>query len=165
MVAINIATLKEGTHDVVLEPEAGDLDLDPERFEDIRVEARLDYFDGRIVVAMRAGATATLECDRTLQLFKQRLSGSYTMLFEPAGEEASDEEEEFQDVRPLDPWDREIDITDAVRDTLVLSIPARCIAPGAEDLEIQTQFGEAENEIDPRWEALAKLRAGQSREE
>jgi uncharacterized protein len=164
MVAINIATLKEGAHDFVLEPEAVDLDLDPERFEDIRVDARLDYFDGRIVVNLRAAATATLECDRTLQLFKQRLGGKYTMLFEPAGEPTSDDAE-FQDVRSLDPWDREIDITDAVRDTLVLSIPARCVAPGAEDLEIRTQFGEAENEIDPRWEALAKLRAGQSREE
>ncbi len=164
MVTINIATLREGTHDVVLEPEARDLDLDPDRFEDVRVDARLNLFDGRIVVSLRVSSTATLECDRTLQLFKKELSGSYSMLFAPSNEPER-EEDQFEDVRPLDPWDREIDVTEAIRDTLLLSIPARCIAPGAEDIEIQTSYGASDRGIDPRWEALARLKTGQSQDE
>ena len=164
MVTINIATLKEGTHEIELEPEAGDLELDADRFERIRVLARLNYFEGRIVVGLDAEAIATLECDRTLQLFKQKIGGKFSLLFAPVAEEER-EEEGFGDVRPLEPWDREIDLTDAIRDTLLLGIPSRCVAPGAEDLELQTRYGEADGEIDPRWEVLAKLRSGQVREE
>src|SRR5690606_12004765 len=116
MVTVNIATLGEGTHHVVLAPDAEDLELDPDRFEDIRVDANLNYYDGRIVVTFDASAQATLECDRTLQLFKQRIGGHYGMLFAPV-DELEQEEGEFEDVRPLDPWDREIDLTNAVRDT------------------------------------------------
>ena len=165
MVTINIATLKEGTHDVVLEPDAGDLDLDPDRFEAIRVAAHLNLFDARIVVELKVSSLATLECDRTLQLFQQELNGKYTLLFAPKDEVEGEDDEGFADVRPLDPWAREIEVTDVVRDTLLLSIPARCIAPGAEDIEIETSYGASEKEIDPRWEALARLRAGQSQKE
>lgn len=164
MVTINIATLKEGTHQIELTPGPEDLDLDPERFEEIRVDTTLNYYDAKIVLAFNASARATLECDRTLQLFKQHVEGRYAMLFAPP-EELEQGENEFEDVRPLDAWQREIDLTEAIRDTLILSIPTRCVAPGAEDLEIETRYGFNENEIDPRWEALAKLRAGQSSEE
>lgn len=164
MVTINIATLPEGMHDVVLEPVAEDLELEADRFEAIRIDARLNYFDGRVLADLEVAATATLECDRTLQLFKKRIKGRYTTLFAPE-QDPEREHDAFEDVRVLDPWDREIDLTDVVRDTLLLSIPVRCVAPGAEEMEIQTKYGDAESEIDPRWEALAKLRAGHSREE
>lgn len=164
MVTINIATLKEGTHEIVLEPAAEELELDPERFEDIRVDVTLNYFDGRIIASFTAAALATLECDRTLRLFKQLIRGKYSLLFAPV-EDPEQVKDTFEDVRPLDPWDREIDLTESIRDTLLLSVPVRCIAPGAEDLEIQTRYGDADKEIDPRWEALAKLQASRSREE
>ena len=93
MVTINIATLKEGTHDVVLEPDAGDLDLDPDRFEAIRVAAHLNLFNARIVVELKVSSLATLECDRTLQLFQQELKGKYTLLFAPMDEIESEDEE------------------------------------------------------------------------
>ena len=52
-------------------------------------------------------------------------------------------------------------MTEAVRDTLVLAVPARKVAPGAEDLDLPTVFGApaAEAAIDPRWEALRSLRS------
>ena len=41
----------------------------------------------------------------------------------------------------------------------MLSVPIRKIAPGAEDKDIPTSFGEAtESDFDPRWGPLAKLR-------
>ena len=47
-------------------------------------------------------------------------------------------------------------------DTVLLAVPARKVAPGAEDIEIPTAFGTpgAEAAIDPRWEALRSLQTG-----
>ena len=47
-----------------------------------------------------------------------------------------------------------------MRDTLLLAIPIRKIAPGAEDTEIIQSFGVPveQNNIDPRWQALAALK-------
>jgi uncharacterized protein len=49
-------------------------------------------------------------------------------------------DEETESVRVLQPDDEEIELGDAVRDTLLLAVPQRKIAPGAEEVEIPTQF-------------------------
>ena len=159
MLEIRIASLKEGVHEFVLDPEASAVALDPERFADIHVEVRLDVHADRVLADLKASAMATLECDRTLQLFQQALYGSYTVLFASPDLVAQDEAA-YDDVRVLLPSDQAIDLTEVVRDTLLLEIPARCVAPGADDLDLPTRFGEAEGaRVDERWEALRKLRS------
>ena len=160
MLRIDLAPLGEGVHHVVLNPEAEAVGLDPDRFADLHVAATLDLFNDRILVTIEAAATATLECDRTLVSFEQPIKGVYHILFAPpsfgGGE---DEDAGYEEVRVLQPSDRMIDLTEAVRDTLMLAVPARKVAPGAEDAEIPTVFG-APNDgaaIDPRWEALRAL--------
>lgn len=162
MVTINVAALGEGVHSVTLTPEAEELELDPAGFRDVRVEAVLNIYEGRILARLGISSTARLECDRTLQLFDQRLEGSYVLLFAPNVSAEVKDGEKVDDLRPLDPWQREIDVTDAVRDTILLSVPVRCVAPGAEDLEIPTRFGASESDVDPRWAELARLRADRS---
>jgi len=65
-------------------------------------------------------------------------------------------------VRPLDPSDRELDLTDLVRDTILLSLPQRRVAPGAEDEPINREFGTADEDeetpVDPRWSKLEELK-------
>ncbi len=160
MVRINIARLKEGKHDFRLTPSAEAVELKPEEFEHIEVHVQLDYRGEKIFVALEASAVATLECDRTLQLFQQPVSGTYQLLFAPPGF-VGKIGEEWEEIRPFTPEEREIDLTDVVRDTLLLALPMRRIAPGAEDMEIPLQFGapsEEEDMVDPRWAALLKLK-------
>jgi len=160
MVRINIAVLKEGVHELELTPTAEDLALNPEEFGDIRVKVRLDYRNRRIYVTLETRATANLECDRTLQRFDQEVTGTYKLLF-ASPEFAGQTGEEYEEVRPFVPEEREIDLTDVVRDTLLLSLPLRRVAPGAEEIELPLQFGGEESEeetTDPRWAALLKLK-------
>ncbi len=164
MLQIDITSCKSGVHHVALSPEAGDLELDPDRFENIRVEARLDCHHDRILVDMDVRGVATLTCDRTLREYREPLEGSYRVLFGPehlVGAEGG----HYDEVRPLHAHDREIDVTDLVRDTLLLAIPHRKVAPGAEQEDLPMEFGpagpaeeEQQPDIDPRWEALRKLR-------
>lgn len=160
MLQIKISSLKPGIHRFELEPDAEAIDLDPGRFEDVHVDVRLDYHEERIFLTLKAHALATLQCDRTLADFKQELEGEYSLLF-TAPDVAASGTGGAGDVRVLQPHEQAVDITDAVRDTILLAIPARCIAPGAEDEAIPTKFGATDSRsdyIDPRWEALRKLK-------
>ncbi len=114
------------------------------------------------MVTLQAWATATLECDRTLALFEQPIEGTYRILLVPPSFARREDAAPYEEVRVLHRADRTIDLTDAVRDTVLLAVPARKVAPGAEDIEIPTAFGTpgAEAAIDPRWEALRSLQRG-----
>lgn len=160
MLRIEISPLKPGLHHVELEPEAAALDLDPEKFREIRVDAHLDVHEKRILVILQVGATAQLVCDRTLVLFDQEIEGQYSVLFAHP-EFAHEDEARYDEVRVFYPGDPSIDLTDVTRDTLLLAVPSRCLAPGAEEADIDTVFGAPEGDqepIDPRWEALRRLR-------
>lgn len=160
MLRINISSLDPGIHHIELKPDPLDIDLDPDKFGNIRVNIRLDVFLGRILVMFDTSATAVLECDRTLQLFNQEIEGTYTLLFASSAVAGEHEGVNHEEIRVLHSEDREIDLTAVVRDTLVLAIPQRAVAPGVEELEIKTKFGipEDQSDVDPRWEALLKLR-------
>ena len=157
MFTIDISSLKPGIHTFEFDLEAQELELDPDKFKETRVEARLDVQESRILVILNVHAIATLECDRTLRLFDQKIAGTHYVLFAPSSFVGS-EEDAFDEVRVLEPNDEKIDLTDVTRDTLLLAIPQRCVAPGAEDEEIPTAFGVPEDGVDPRWEALKTLK-------
>lgn len=159
VLALEIASFKSGTRTVDLRPAPGDLDLDPAVFRDIRLTAHLDRTGDRIFVRLEVSGTARLECDRTLVDYDQALEGHCSLLFAPADElDAMGGDPE--DIREFDPAADTLDVTEVVRDTILLSIPLRRIAPGAEEVEIPTRFGPAEQDedVDPRWDALRSLK-------
>lgn len=162
MLRFNIQSLQEGKVEKhSAEPSAETVGLD-QRFSKMQVQTRLNKQGKRILVSFDARAVARLECDRTLQEFDQPLEASYTFTFVPSGQ-MTKHEQESEGIRPLGSQALEIDITKEVRDTLLLAVPARRIAPKAKDVNIQLQFGSSKKEaaanppIAPRWNALKKL--------
>lgn len=168
MLTVDITSLSDGIHHLDFSPAAEEVALDPASFSDVHVEAELQCHRDRILVKLWATATAELTCDRTLQPYDEHVDGHYSLLFGPPSM-VGQEGEEFDEVRPFHPSDQEIDLTDVVRDTLLLALPQRQIAPGAEEEAIENEFGtpdeEEEEPIDPRWEELRKLRNDNSAEE
>jgi uncharacterized protein len=160
MLRIPIAGLADGLHVQALRVDAADLDLDPAAFADVALDLRLDVAGRRILAAFDVRAVATLECDRTGVLYAQPVSGSHTVLFVPP--DRLPPEAEDDDLFPLADAAAEIDLTEPVRDTLLLALPLRRVAPGAEEAEIATSFGaptDAEGRpVDDRWDALRRLR-------
>jgi uncharacterized protein len=140
-----------------LSPTATELEMDPEVFSNLGVAVRLDRQGERIYVQIGVEGVARLQCDRTLVDYDQELTGTHSLLFVPSVD-AEDLGVDGEDVRVLEQGETHIDITEAVRDTLMLAVPIRRIAPGADDLELPSSFGVDEDAIDPRWEALKKLR-------
>lgn len=158
MLHIDIRSLTRGVHTERLTPSPEDVDLEADRFADISVEAHMDFDGKELLVHLDASAVVTLECDRTLREFDHPVRGSFSVLYAPP-ETVDEEDVEQEDVVALDPTADEIDITKFVRDTILLAIPQRKIAPGAEQEDIQTEYGQpGDDEVDPRWEALKKLK-------
>ncbi len=156
MVRIDLRTLEIGRHEFNFEPTPEELGVEPDLLTDIRADVQLHYDGANAIVTVDASAIARLTCDRTLVKFDRPLRGHHAVSFSPNEADENSEDE----VRPLAASDQEIDITDIVRDTLLLAIPIRKLAPGAEDAEIRTSFGESAEEsiVDSRWEALASLK-------
>lgn len=167
MVQVDLKSLKAGIHEFEWVLTAENLDLDPEVFEDVELFVRLDYHSTRVFVNIYTDSIAHLTCDRTLVEFDQPVHGEYSILFSgPEMFEGMEEAEE--DIRLLPSGVEEIDLTDAVRDTLLLALPQRRIAPGADDEDIPLRFGAPDGEgaeVDPRWEALKALKGEASDQE
>ena len=168
MLTVDIASLSPGIHHVEFAPTADEAGVDPTTFRDIQVEAELQYHRDRILVKLQAAATAMLTCDRTLKEYEQSVADSYNLLFGPP-EMVGQDGEAFEEVRPLSPSDNELDLTDVVRDTLLLALPQRRISPEAQDEPIEKTFGASPGEdardeggeddpVDPRWSELKKLK-------
>lgn len=156
MVRLDIGGFKSGGRSLSLELEAADLDLETADFEALQVDIELDREADRILLQFETSGTAHLICDRTSEPFAQEVQGTHALLFVPH-DRVESLADGSDDVVGFDPTDTTLDVTEAVRDTLLLSVPLRKIAPGAEDLEIPTTFGDSGQDIDPRWEALRKL--------
>jgi len=157
MLRIDLRSLDAGYHSLSLSAEPADLGLEPDGFRDILVEVGLDYDGRQVVLTLTASAIAALVCDRTLVDFEQTIRGEYAVLFSAT----EPEDDSVDEVRPFSATDEEIDITDIVRDTLLLAVPLKKIAPGAEDADIPLAFGmPLDADIDPRWEALRVLKEG-----
>ena len=156
MLRIDIQPLSNGVHELDLTPSPEDLDVDAASFSDIHVDVRLDISLSRIYVQFTVSASAMLTCDRTLVDFTRRIDGSHAVVFVPPKDIDADDEDD--NLFPLEKGVEEIDLTEIIRDTLLLAVPIRKIAPGAEDEELPTSFGEPDEEdIDPRWKALKGL--------
>ena len=156
MLRVRIAPLPDGLHEETLRPTAADLDVDPDVFSGIELDVRLDLAEHRVLVAYTVRATARLECDRTLATYDEPIDGTHAVLF--SADAAADDDEVF----PLAADAVEVDVTDPVRDTLLLALPLRRVCPEARDAEIPTAFGGPSDDepADDRWAALEALRAG-----
>ncbi len=164
MLRVDLSPLDEGHHELTLEPSAEDLGLDPEVFSQVAVELRLDVAERRVVASFDVSGLATLECDRTLVMYQEPLHGDHAIVFLPPEHIVEDSEDDS--LQALPDTDTEIDLTSAIRDTLMLSVPLRRVAPEAEEAEISTSYGDQQEfedaPIDHRWDALRKLRSENS---
>lgn len=159
MVQIEISALSIGIHDVVLNPSADDLGLSAEEFGAIEVHVRLDIGDQQILAQLDVSVDSILTCDRTLVPFTQTVKGQFTIVFTRKAFDSGDTDEA---VKYLDIAARELDITDELRDTILLAVPLRKVAQEASETELVLKFGDdsVDELIDPRWEALRKLKSG-----
>lgn len=157
MVEIDITRMAAGLHEVHLRPSVDALGLDPDAFSDIEAVVRLDVGGNQILARFTVAGSVTLVCDRSLVQYQQPVRGEFTVVYFSVDGESIEENETS---RYLARGANEIDVTDVVRDTILLAIPLKHVAPEARDEELVLSYGPGGDDplIDSRWEALKKLK-------
>lgn len=138
-------------------PGPEELGLDPADFTDVEVNVHVAAEDAAcVVILLDASAEARLVCDRTLEAFSARVSGTCRILarYSSGGEAVPP----YDEMIVLEPSQRLVDVTRVARDTLVLAIPVRKVAPHAEDIDLQCVFGAPEPKSAPYWGPLRQLK-------
>ncbi len=156
MVKIYIKGLKDGIHVKKYRLSPEDLGLDPGRFSEVELKTILELHDGNIAIEYAAQTDAKLICDRTLDPFDYKIDLTERVFaFVKSDELRPDKHEE---VIEIEDSESEIDLTNTIRDSILLGVPLRKVSPGAEDREIPTSFGKKKDEIDERWAKLKDLK-------
>lgn len=160
MLSFKINEIQKGKSTERVSISEGELDLNGVEFRDLELLVAFEKREFAIVVAFEFDGEVKLTCDRSLDEYWQTLSGSYSILFKEGAQEESEDAQ--MSVRRLDISGNIINIEDEVRDTILLSIPLRKIHPryfddNGELIDLEVQTVESP-EMDPRWEALKKLK-------
>ncbi len=137
------------------EPGAQALDLDPAAFTRILVDVYVFPHGKDLLLTLAASADAHLICDRTLDAFTMRVSGSCRILL--TTDEQRTNEATYDETVVWQLFQREFDVTGVARDTLMLAVPTRKVAPHAEDAELPCIFGAAESAPALHWAPLRNL--------
>jgi uncharacterized protein len=166
MIKIYVKGLKDGLHDIELsEPVDTVPDLSDEFFGNIEVTGKLRVIGNRFNFFGKAVCSAKLVCDRTLKEFVQDVEAEFSIAYivDTTGSAADIADQEEKE-RILSKEDKYIDITDDVREELILNIPMKRIAPDVNDMEfddIYPEYSANKNkkiEDDDRWSALKNIK-------
>lgn len=161
---IRVSGLSAGTHEYSLSVPASELQLDANFDAPIVVQVRLEKLAHQIIVRSTISTSASFSCDRCLAEFRQQLSTAYATVYVEDPSEAGRFPPE--EVRVVRADATVIDLSDDVREMLLLSVPLKlicrddcrglCPACGA-DLNQGGEHVCPRAAADPRWQDLEKI--------
>lgn len=171
MIDISIVGIRDGHHPFSETVQAREIPgLGPEFQRDVHVEGVLQKQSGRYSVSASVAAVARLMCDRSLEEFDEPLEASFDLEYRVDSALAAEQrgriaELDDEEVRGLRDDEKAIDITEDVRQVLMLAIPARRVAPAYRDKNLDEIFPsikgrdaeQPSKDVDDRWEALKNI--------
>lgn len=163
---VNISNLSQGTHDYELSKNAVELGLAENFGGDVAAKVVVEKSSRQIYLRANIAASATFQCDRCLSEFNHNISTVLQTLYVWNADDRSGSEDE--NIRPLAPDVNIIDISDDVRDLVLLAVPLKLLCR-EECAGLCPRCGKNLNtvagarcdcsprEIDSRWNKLAVL--------
>jgi uncharacterized metal-binding protein YceD (DUF177 family) len=133
----------------------------------VQLEGKADIGPKETVVDLRVRLSTREICGRSLEEFEHPLDFAVRLLLrrsnEVQGVEWEDDGDEVWEAKIADDL-RELDIEEVLRQAVELERPISPVKPGVPLPEgvLPEHDPEAEKAVDPRWEALRKLKEGRS---
>lgn len=142
-----------------LQPDPSEFDFDGLIVNQIDLEIDFTKNERSTTVAFTVTSSAELTCDRSLDSFTKEIRGSYQVIFK-IGVDPHEEEDEAW--KRLDTSSNKIDISQEVRDTILLSVPIKKLHPRyfdehGEEIPFEKSYPD-EPRTDPRWDKLKELK-------
>ncbi|CUS93497.1 uncharacterized protein JGI7_01834, partial [Candidatus Kryptonium thompsonii] len=123
---INISRLSDGEHFYTFIVKPSDLELEEKRFnKPVYVEAKLEKSKRQFYLKANVYTVGRFQCDRCVEDFDMVLENSYNMYYVYDEEESKKYEPE--EVVVITPETNEIDISDDVRQMVLLSVPMKLL--------------------------------------
>jgi uncharacterized protein len=168
LIEIRLAGLSQGVHEFDFTCDAGDFN-DPALTEagfskKISIRAVVEKNEDEITISLETVASADLSCDLCLAPVTLELKGLFQVCYiydqgqEQNREQPEDDEEEY---RLIDRNSVAIDLTEDVRETLLLSVPMKVTCPDNPDCHVWRQESPEEDgsNTDSSWQdSLEKLK-------
>lgn len=160
---VSVQSLKIGLNFYEFDPEIAELDFEERNLsvKRIQVKSKVDRSKHNIVVTSDATASIELVCESCLEDYTGQFEETYTILYTTEKEALEDDEM----VRFLSSGTNQIDLTEGLRESILLALPMRfkcqedckglCARCGA---NLNTEPCECKDaQADPMWEGLRKL--------
>lgn len=123
-IRINIATLNEGSQEVVLRSDSKELGFD-ENLTVGPVDITLDLFktSSQLDIKARISGKLNLECDRCLEFFEKPFVSDFKLVL--VQKSRREEEISEEHIRSYDAHMKTVDITEDIKETVILSVPMK----------------------------------------
>lgn len=163
-IKIRISGLANGTHEYHFTVQPEDLALPAEFLPPIAVDVTLDKAARQIFLKAAISAPGTFTCDRCLERVENHLESAVSLFF--AHSETDSGKFPAEEIRVITPDAPYIDITDDVRQAILLSVPLKLLCnEGCKGLcphcgvNWNTTSCDCieRDEMDPRWENLKHI--------
>jgi DUF177 domain-containing protein len=126
----------------------------------IKVSLKLLKNEGLMVMEFDLQGEVNIICDRCADFYSQDIHKSYRLIIKTTEKDNNDNDDD--DVVYISPKDHQINVASYIYEYINLALPMRKVHPREEDCNqevIQKFLEQKEQEkIDPRWEALKKIK-------
>lgn len=163
MISFKISDLPMGKSSYRRSVDADDLQLVGIPFKEGILVMDIERMVASIKVDFNVTGQAQLVCDRSLDIFDYPIDAAYSVLFRP--DQQQDVEDEHLTIKKLDLNKNKIDVTNEIRETILLEIPIKKLHPRYFDedgnpIPYQVDFGgsETNDESDARWDILKHIK-------
>jgi uncharacterized protein len=160
---INISKLSDGEHFYTFVVKPSDLELDERFSKPIYVEATLEKSRRQLFLRANIYTVGRVKCDRCIDEFDKVLKNFYRMFY--VYSEAEAKKYEPDEVTVIFPDTNEIDLSDDVRQMILLSVPMKLLCYEdclglcprcGRNLNFESCSCKVER-IDPRWAPLLRI--------
>lgn len=166
MIKIKVSNLSNGTYDYDFEGKASDLEIFEPYVGNYKVKVVLTKFENQIILDVKTGITGNFTCDRCAKEFQSIVTNNYRMVY-LFRMNSKDDEHEKEEVVIIHPDTDKIELDKEVRDFALLALPMKKLC--SDDCKgLCSKCGKnlndgpcdcVEENIDPRWEPLKKLKS------
>ena len=165
MIKIKVSNLSNGFYEYDFEGKIREIEVSDPFMGSYKTKVGLSKFDSQIILDAKTDIGANLICDRCTKEFHSVITSNYRMIY-LFTQKVEHSENDKMDVVYLHPETDKIDLIEDIRDYVLLAVPMKKLC--SEDCKglcpkcgLNLNDGPCqckEENIDPRWEPLLKLK-------
>ena len=148
MIRLKVIGLKEGEHPIEIFVETGSMEGLKEEFKsEISILGTLTVYKNKVKIDARVECDADLICDRSGEIFTERLGSDFKFYMELTSHGVRIMEDEFINEDLFNLEGDKIEFADFIKEELALAIPMKKVSPKFRDKDLEDLYPEYSAEM------------------